>query len=87
MGTSDSETGRYECRVGPAGFQQTVLIYSVSVDAKTCTVPTESDYVKLYSDWCNEVERYKQLLKNWQTRQSKCQSGSGSSGTNGASSP
>lgn len=81
MGTSESESGRYDCKIGG----QVIIRYTISVDAKTCSVPTESDYRKLYSDWCNQLEKYKSLLNNWQKKQQLMQQSSSSSSPSSSS--
>ncbi|KAI2808494.1 semaphorin [Blomia tropicalis] len=70
LGVTDRESGRYDCRLGPS----TIFSYTVQVDAKTCSTPNESEFRKIYSDWCHEFEKYKSALKSWQIKQSKCQS-------------
>lgn len=35
-----------------------------------CTPPHKStDYQKIYSDWCNEFEKYKSAMKSWEKKQ------------------
>lgn len=70
LGVTDRESGRYDCRLGPG----TVFSYIVEVDAKTCSTPSETEFRKVYSDWCHQFEKYKSDMKRWQLRQSKCQS-------------
>ncbi|XP_075588237.1 semaphorin-2A-like isoform X3 [Dermatophagoides farinae] len=68
LGVTDRETGRYDCRLG----SNTLFSYTINVDAKTCSAPNESEFRKIYSDWCHEFEKYKSAMKNWQIKQSKC---------------
>jgi hypothetical protein len=70
IGISDRENGRYDCKLGI----NTLCSFTVTVDAKTCTAPSEAEYRKIYSDWCHEYEMYKQAMKTWQIKQAKCQS-------------
>lgn len=38
-----------------------------------CTPPHKStDYQKIYSDWCNEFEKYKSAMKSWEKKQLQC---------------
>lgn len=38
-----------------------------------CTPPHKStDYQKIYSDWCNEFEKYKSAMKSWEKKQVVC---------------
>lgn len=38
-----------------------------------CTPPNKStDYQKIYSDWCNEFEKYKSAMKSWEKKQVVC---------------
>ncbi|XP_075679801.1 semaphorin 2a isoform X2 [Dermatophagoides pteronyssinus] len=68
LGVTDRESGRYDCRLG----SNTLFSYTINVDAKTCSAPNESEFRKIYSDWCHEFEKYKTAMKNWQIKQSKC---------------
>ncbi|XP_074601991.1 semaphorin 2a [Brevipalpus obovatus] len=68
IGITNSEAGRYECKLGP----NIISKYNISVDAKTCSATNEAEYRKVYSDWCHEFEKYKTAMQAWRTRQSKC---------------
>lgn len=74
LGMSERESGRYECRYG---YEYTIPLirYNLSVDPKTCSSASESEFKKIYSDWCNEFEKYKSAMKNWQN---KCSSAAAS---------
>lgn len=65
LGMSERESGRYECR-----YYDTIPLirYNLSMDPKTCSSSNESEFKKLYSDWCNEFEKYKIQMKNWQSK-------------------
>lgn len=66
MGVTESEAGRYDCRLGP----DTLCSYNITVDTQRCAAPSKShDYQKVYSDWCHEFEKYKMAMKSWERRQ------------------
>uniref|UniRef100_T1JFR9 Semaphorin-2A n=1 Tax=Strigamia maritima TaxID=126957 RepID=T1JFR9_STRMM len=67
---TENDNGRYDCKTGP----DTLCSYNISVNTKTCNAPDESQYRKIYSDWCHEFEKYKVAMKSWQNRQTSCQS-------------
>ena len=38
-----------------------------------CSAPNKTaDYQKIYSDWCNQFEKYKLALKTWEKRKGQC---------------
>ena len=66
MGVTESEAGRYDCRLG----SDTLCSYNITVDMQRCAAPSKShDYQKVYSDWCHEFEKYKMAMKTWERRQ------------------
>ena len=66
MGVTESEAGRYDCRLGA----DTLCSYNITVDTARCAAPSKShDYQKVYSDWCHEFEKYKMAMKTWERRQ------------------
>ena len=66
MGVTESEAGRYDCRLG----SDTLCSYNITVDTQRCAAPSKShDYQKVYSDWCHEFEKYKMAMKTWERRQ------------------
>jgi len=67
---NEHDNGRYDCKTGV----DTLCSYNITVNTKTCSAPDESQYRKIYSDWCHEFEKYKVAMKSWQTRQASCQS-------------
>lgn len=47
----------------------TFFIFSVIFNYR-CTPPSKkNDYQKIYSHWCNEFEKYKSAMKQWQAKQ------------------
>jgi hypothetical protein len=45
----------------------------VTISEDKCLAPTKSkDFQQVYSDWCNEFERYKVAVKNWEKKQAQC---------------
>ncbi|CAD7077061.1 unnamed protein product [Hermetia illucens] len=66
---NEGDGGRYD-----SYLDGTLLCsYSVMVDAHRCTPPSKkTDYQKIYSHWCNEFEKYKSAMKQWQERQEEC---------------
>ncbi|UYV69832.1 Sema-2a [Cordylochernes scorpioides] len=69
VSVTEREAGRYICRLGGA----VLCSYNLTVDTKSCTTPSETDYRKVYSEWCHEFEKYKSAMKSWQNKQAKCQ--------------
>uniref|UniRef100_A0A1B0BPG5 Uncharacterized protein n=1 Tax=Glossina palpalis gambiensis TaxID=67801 RepID=A0A1B0BPG5_9MUSC len=63
---NEGDGGRYD-----SYLDGTLLCsYSVNVDAHRCTPPSKkNDYQKIYSHWCNEFEKYKSAMKQWQAKQ------------------
>ncbi|XP_076304927.1 semaphorin-2A-like isoform X1 [Tachypleus tridentatus] len=68
MSVTDHDSGHYICKLG----NNILCNYTVTVDSKTCSAPSENDYKKIYSDWCHEFEKYKTAMKTWQNKQAKC---------------
>lgn len=65
LGVTEGDAGRYDCRLG----MDTISTYSVSVDMGRCSAPTQTtDYQKAYSAWCNEFQKYKTSLKEWEKK-------------------
>uniref|UniRef100_A0A1A9WR55 Uncharacterized protein n=1 Tax=Glossina brevipalpis TaxID=37001 RepID=A0A1A9WR55_9MUSC len=66
---NEGDGGRYD-----SYLDGTLLCsYSVNVDAHRCTPPSKkNDYQKIYSHWCNEFEKYKSAMKQWQAKQEQC---------------
>lgn len=69
LSLSENDSGRYDCRMGPT----TLCSYNITVNTKTCSAPDELQYRKIYSDWCKEFEKYKNLMQKWETKQLSCQ--------------
>ncbi|XP_023220113.1 semaphorin-2A-like isoform X2 [Centruroides vittatus] len=69
LSVTERDSGRYDCKMGSS----TLCSYNITVDSKTCNAPTDTDYRKVYSDWCQEFEKYKVAMKTWQNKQAKCQ--------------
>lgn len=72
MSLTERDSGRYDLHLENVG---TLCSYNLTVDAETCGTPTETDYRKIYSNWCHEFEKYKLAMKTWQTKHAKCQGG------------
>lgn len=50
-------------------FLYFILIRLLFVSCR-CTPPNKkNDYQKIYSHWCNEFEKYKSAMKQWQAKQ------------------
>jgi hypothetical protein len=65
LGMTEGDAGRYDCKLG----KDSISTYSVSVDMGRCSAPTQAtDYQKAYSAWCNEYQKYKTSLKEWEKR-------------------
>ena len=63
------DAGRYDCRLG----RESVSSYQVTVDMQRCAAPNKTaDYQKIYSEWCQEFQKYKTALKTWEENKSKC---------------
>jgi len=72
ISVSDQDSGRYDCLYGG----QLVSSFHIAVDTHRCSAPNKTaDYQKIYSDWCNQFEKYKLALKTWEKRQGKCATG------------
>lgn len=74
MALTERDTGRYDLHLDSLG---TLCSYNLTVDTETCSAPSETDYRKIYSDWCHEFEKYKSAMKTWQSKHTKCQTGGG----------
>ena len=38
-----------------------------------CSAPNKTaDYQKIYSDWCNQFEKYKLAIQTWEKKKGKC---------------
>ncbi|KAL3250003.1 hypothetical protein MRX96_055617 [Rhipicephalus microplus] len=72
MSLTERDSGHYDLHLESIG---TLCSYNLTVDAETCGTPTETDYRKIYSNWCHEFEKYKLAMKTWQTKHAKCQGG------------
>lgn len=48
------------------GFQFT---HSSPFSSESCEISNEKDFVRMYTDWCQEVQKYKVLMQNWQLKQ------------------
>ena len=47
--------------------------YHIAVDSHRCSAPNKTaDYQKIYSDWCNQFEKYKLAIKSWEKKKGKC---------------
>lgn len=69
ISVSEADSGRYDCLYRG----QLVSSYHIAVDTHRCSSPNKTaDYQKIYSDWCNQFEKYKLALKTWEKRQGKC---------------
>jgi len=69
INVSDLDGGRYDCVYNG----ELVTSYHIAVDAHRCNAPNKTaDYQKIYSDWCNQFEKYKMALKTWEKRQGQC---------------
>ena len=66
---SEADSGRYDC----VHRGQLVSSYHIAVDSHRCSAPNKTaDYRKIYSDWCNQVEKYKLAIKSWEKKKGKC---------------
>jgi len=66
---SEQDSGRYDC----VYKGQLVSSYHIAVDTHRCSAPNKTaDYQKIYSDWCNQYEKYKLAIKSWEKKQGKC---------------
>ncbi|XP_077515907.1 semaphorin-2A-like isoform X1 [Amblyomma americanum] len=72
MSLTERDSGHYDLHLESVG---TLCSYNLTVDTETCGSPTETDYRKIYSNWCHEFEKYKLAMKTWQTKHAKCQGG------------
>jgi len=69
IGVKEPDAGRYDCRLG----RESVSSYQVTVDMQRCAAPNKTaDYQKIYSEWCQEFQKYKTALKTWEENKSKC---------------
>ena len=68
LGVDERDSGSYQCHLG----HETVSDFHLSVDAHRCAAPNKTaDYQKVYSEWCNEFQKYKRDLKLWEKRQNE----------------
>ncbi|XP_017961468.1 semaphorin-2A isoform X1 [Drosophila navojoa] len=88
LAVNEGDGGRYD-----SYLDGTLLCsYGVTVDAHRCSPPSQKqDYQKIYSHWCNEFEKYKSAMKQWQAKQEQCglkdkSATSSSGGSSGSSS-
>ncbi len=45
----------------------------LTVDAHRCAAPNKTaDYQRVYSEWCQEFQKYRNALQRWEKRQNKC---------------
>ena len=66
---SEADSGRYDC----VHRGQLVSSYHIAVDSHRCSAPNKTaDYQKIYSDWCNQFEKYKLAIKSWEKKKGKC---------------
>ncbi|UYV72337.1 Sema-2a, partial [Cordylochernes scorpioides] len=65
MAATERDAGLYACKLG----LDTLCSFNITIDSKTCNVPSEADYKRIYSDWCHEFEKYKTAMKTWQNKQ------------------
>merc|ERR1711962_1987021 len=69
ISVSDTDSGRYDCLYDG----QLVSSFHIAVDSHRCSAPNKTaDYQKIYSDWCNQFEKYKMAIKSWEKKQGKC---------------
>ena len=69
LGAKERDSGVYECRLA----NEPLARYQLSVDGHRCTAPNKTaDYQKVYSEWCQEFQKYKSALKMWEKHQNKC---------------
>ena len=69
LGVKERDSGVYECRL----HHEPLRRYQLTVDAHRCAAPNKTaDYQKVYSEWCQEFQKYKSALKTWEKRQNKC---------------
>jgi len=71
---SEADSGRYDC----VHRGQLVSSYHIAVDSHRCSAPNKTaDYQKIYSDWCNQFEKYKLAIKSWEKKKGKCSKSGG----------
>jgi hypothetical protein len=69
ISVSDTDSGRYDCLFN----DQLVSSFHIAVDSHRCSAPNKTaDYQKIYSDWCNQFEKYKMALKTWEKKKGQC---------------
>ena len=60
--------GHIEMKYKMTTWSSKILIFYLLFNR--CTPPHKStDYQKIYSDWCNEFEKYKSAMKSWEKKQ------------------
>ena len=66
---AEEDSGRCDCVQGG----QLVSSYHIAVDTHRCSAPNKTaDYQKIYSDWCNQFEKYKLAIQTWEKKKGKC---------------
>ena len=69
ISVSEQDSGRYDCLHN----DQLVASYHIAVDTHRCSAPNKTaDYQKIYSDWCNQFEKYKLAIQTWEKKKGKC---------------
>jgi len=69
ISVAETDSGRYDCLYNG----QLVSSFHIAVDSHRCSAPNKTaDYQKIYSDWCNQFEKYKLALKTWEKRKGQC---------------
>ncbi|KAH8319899.1 hypothetical protein KR074_008957, partial [Drosophila pseudoananassae] len=82
LAVNEGDGGRYDSYLDGS----LLCSYGVTVDAHRCSPPSQKqDYQKIYSHWCNEFEKYKSAMKQWQAKQEQCglKDKTGPTGSNG----
>ena len=71
LGAVERDAGRYQCRIKSG--DSVIVDYDLSVDAHRCSSPEKTaDYQKVYSQWCQQFQKYRDALKSWEQKQNKC---------------
>jgi len=69
ISVNEQDSGRYDC----VHNGQLVSSYHIAVDTHRCSAPNKTaDYQKIYSDWCNQFEKYKLAIQTWEKKKGKC---------------
>jgi len=70
IAVTENDSGRYDCVFDG----KLVSSYHIAVDTNRCSNPNNTaDYQKIYSDWCNQLEKYKMALQAWEKKKGKCE--------------